>query len=182
MRKFLFLVLISGVAILGYFFLSNNSSSTPIKAIEKARLESNVGQLLNEIEIGKGKVVFLLRDLTDSQTISAEYVRKTFMGWKWGYGGGHTFHSYNANDKDSFWSQQYLPSTKGTEFISPYPLLFGVITDHNIDSISVHSYATNENLRASIINTKKSEEQGGRFEIFARSDDNQIISSKILEG
>ncbi|WP_178024106.1 hypothetical protein [uncultured Paenibacillus sp.] len=60
------------------------------------------GHLLHEAETKRGKVLFILRDLQDGQTIHAEYVQKTsLLGWKWGFGGGHTLPLIHEKNPDS---------------------------------------------------------------------------------
>jgi hypothetical protein len=177
----------------GYLYMSNPYSSTPLEAIEKVRYEINDRlRLLHEIETDRGKVLFLLRDLPNGQTLDVEYVQKTLLfGWKWGYGGGHTLPSIRENDPDSSWTEQFFASTKGTKYDSPFPLLFGVINNPKIEVIDVYSYATDESFTASVKETGDpelriwylfvSEEQGTRFMLTAQTEDRQIISTKILE-
>jgi hypothetical protein len=191
MRKLAILALVLTALGLGYFYISNSYSSTPIEAVEKVRF-MNDGQLLHEAETDRGRVLFLLRHLQNGQTISAEYVQKTpLLGWKWGWGGGHTVPRISENEPDSFWTEQYFSSTKGTDADSPFPLLFGVIQYPQIDTIQVYSYTTNESLTATIQDTADSgiriwylflpEEQGTRFKLTAQIGDRQIISTKISE-
>ncbi|WP_339821431.1 hypothetical protein MKZ15_09290 [Paenibacillus sp. FSL R7-0216] len=181
MKKLTILALILGTVGFGYIYVSNHFfSSTPIEAVEKVRYEMK-GHLLYEAETDRGKILFILRDLQNGQTINAEYVRKTpLLGWKWGYGGGHTLPSIHDKDPDSYWTVQYFPS----------PFLFGVILNSQIDSIQVYSYATKESFTASIKATGDRnvrfwyqllpEEQGTKFKLTAEAD-HQTISTKISE-
>lgn len=191
MKKLTLVALILVVLGFGYGCKNNHYSSTPIEAVEKVRYEMN-GQLLHEVETDRGKVLFIVRELQNGQTINAEYVQKTpLLGWKWGFGGGHTLPSIHEKDPDSFWSHQYFSSTKGTEYDSPFPFLFGVIRNPQIDSIRVYSYASNESVSAQIIDTGDrytriwflfvSEKQGARFKLTAQAEDLQIISTQIAE-
>ncbi|EES74926.1 MULTISPECIES: hypothetical protein [Paenibacillus] len=191
MRKTAIFALVLIALGFGYFYISNQYSSTPMEAVERVRSEIN-GQLLHEVKTDQGKVLFMLRHLQNGQTLNAEYVQKTpLLGWKWGWGGGHTVPHVSDNDPDSFWTEQYFPSTKGTDADSPFPLLFGVIQSAQIDAIHVYSYATNESFTASVMETGGpgirlwylyiSEEQGTRFKLIAQTEDQEIISTKISE-
>ncbi|MGP0583525.1 hypothetical protein [Paenibacillus timonensis] len=191
MKKLTILALILGALGFGYIYISNQYSSTPIEAVEKVRDEMK-GHLLYEAETDRGNILFILRNLQNGQTIHAEYVQKTpLLGWKWGYGGGHTLPSIHDKNPDSYWTDQYFSSTKGTKYDSPSPFLFGVIQSQQIDSIHVNSYATNESFTASIKKTGDpnvrfwylflSEKQGTKFKLTAQTRNHQIISTKISE-
>ncbi|MCK8487724.1 hypothetical protein M0651_11110 [Paenibacillus sp. MBLB2552] len=190
MKKLTILALILGALGFGYIYIGNQYSSTPIEAVEKVRYEMK-GHLLYEAETDRGKILFILRDLQNGQTINAEYVQKTpLLGWKWGYGGGHTLPSIHDKDPDSYWTDQYFSSTKGTKYDFPSPFLFGVIRNPQIDSIQVYSYATKESFTASIKATGDRnvrlwyqflpEEQGTKFKLTAEAD-HRIISTQISE-
>lgn len=191
MKKLMIVALILGALGFVYIYIIHQYSSTPIEAVEKVRDEMK-GHLLYEAESDQGKILFILRNLQNGQTINAEYVQKTpLLGWKWRFGGGHTLPSIRENDPDSFLTQQYFTSTQETKFDSPSPFLFGVIQSQQIDSIHVNSYATKESFTASIKETGDpnvrfwylflSEKQGTKFRLTALTRNHQIISTKISE-
>lgn len=86
------------------------------------------------------------------------------------------------------WSYQYLPSTEGTEYDSPFPMLFGVIHDAGIDGVSVVSQTTGEEFAARIVNGHGvklwylllDKEQGVTFKMSAYS--KQVHSVQNIDG
>lgn len=127
-------------------------SATPYEAI--GRVRTDIGQILYEKKEADGITVFSLRQGRESGTLHAEYVYKGFFGWKWGYGGMHSVPRYEGKPDFPYWitswTYQFLPSTEGTEFRSPFPMAFGIIQNPGIDSIRVLSLATGEEEEAQI--------------------------------
>jgi hypothetical protein len=137
-----------------YYFLKAGSSASAVDEITKVR--GPIGELVEEHEVSHGEVVFYLGKQTDSQQIViADYVKKTFIGWKWSTGGGHSLPNYTGTDEklkaDAAWSMQYLPAPQGSlGGSSPFPLLFGAIDNADISSIVVKNLKTGSEQRAEI--------------------------------
>ncbi|RNB86994.1 hypothetical protein EDM56_14915 [Brevibacillus fluminis] len=171
-------------------FLNDRSAVTPVAAIEQVR--TSVGQIYDEIDLANGKMVFYVRG--DNQMINAEYVKKTWTGgWKWGFGGGHSIPPLQKDvlDTEHDWTDQYFPSTKGTPFDLPSPMLFGVILTNDIQTIRVQSERTKESFDAHILSNDLfpfklwyvlvPEEQGVKFTLEALSSAQKVVSVKTSD-
>ncbi|MGN7470567.1 hypothetical protein [Brevibacillus sp. SAFN-007a] len=130
------------------YVLTDDSSPTPLEAIESIREE--IGTIFHEASTEKGTLFFLVRE--DSQTIDAEFAKKTILGWKWGNGGSHTIPAVSEVPlPDSAFSTHYIANGKENPFDSPFPMLFGVILDPEIDSLTVVNAKTGKTLEVEII-------------------------------
>lgn len=193
-KKIAFILICIFLAIFGWFNNEKISFKTAIDAIEKSR-GIHVGDILLQKDIDNGQVVFYLRKINDDrQIVSAEFVKKTILGWKWVYGGGHSIPIYTGADQeikvDKSWSYQYLPSTIGTEFgKSPFPMLFGVIQNSDVTSIIVRNLSSYDEQNAEIVKVNNSlrfwfcfikEKHGRKFTISAISNKGMEISVKNI--
>ncbi|GEB34890.1 MULTISPECIES: hypothetical protein [Brevibacillus] len=132
------------------YFLTDDSSPTPLQAIEQMREE--VGTVLHEASTDKGTLFFLVHE--DGQ-IHAEFAKKTILGWKWGNGGSHAIPADSEMSLyDPAFSTQYVANGKENPFDSPFPMLFGVILDPAIDSLVVVSDKTGKEIQAEIIDSE----------------------------
>jgi hypothetical protein len=137
-----------------YYFSKAGSSASALDEIAKVR--GPVGELVEEHEVSNGEVVFYFNKQTDGrQVVVADYVKKTFLGWKWTTGGGHSLPNYTGNDEklkaDALWSMQYLPKPQGSlGGNSPLPLLFGAIDTADISSITVKDLKTGSEQKSEI--------------------------------
>lgn len=188
-------ILLAAIGVV-FYIVEKNASVTPVAAIEKVR-NGHVDEMVLQKEIGRGQVILYLRNINENQQIvSAEYVKKTFTGWKWVYGGGHSmpkpYAGPTGNVKvDDSWSYQYFPSTEGTQFgKSPFPMLFGVINHADIQAIAVKDLNTNQEVMAKIVNTKGAtrfwyvfvtEEQGRKFMLTARTNEGKVVNEKMID-
>ncbi|MED4568826.1 hypothetical protein [Brevibacillus agri] len=133
------------------YVLTDDSSPTALEAIESMREE--IGTVFHEASTDKGTLFFLVRE--DSQMIDAEFAKKTILGWKWGNGGSHTIPAVSEVPlPDSAFSTQYIANGKENPFDSPFPMLFGVILDPEVDSLMVVSEKTGKALQAEIIDNE----------------------------
>jgi hypothetical protein len=193
-KKLMITVCIILASIVFLFYFGKGSSNTPIEAIEKSR-GNHVDDIVLQKDIENGQVVFYLRNINNGQQfVSAEFVKKTLLGWKWVYGGGHSLPNYTGSNQkvtlDESWSYQYFPSTKGSEFgKSPFPMLFGVIKNSDITSVIVQDQRIVREQKAEIVKTNSTlrfwyvfvtEEQGRKFTISARSTDGKEVSVKSI--
>lgn len=131
------------------YFLTDDSSPTALEAIE--RMREDIGTVFHEASTDKGTLFFLVRE--DDQMIDAEYAKRTILGWKWGNGGSISLASEHPLH-DSAFSTKYVPNGKENPFDSPFPMLFGVILDPEIDSLQVVSEKTGKTLQAEIIDNE----------------------------
>jgi hypothetical protein len=187
--------IVLGIGLFLYIYLEQGSAKTAVEAIEKSR-GFHMDDIVLQKDIEDGQVVFYLRKINDGQqVVSAEYVKKTLLGWKWVYGGGHSLPNYQGSNpdmiKEESWSAQYFPSTRSTEFgKSPFPMLFGVVKDSDINSIAVRDLKNLKEQKAEIVQTNGSlrfwyvfvtEQQGGKFAISAMSKDGTAVSAKTID-
>lgn len=177
------LVVICLSTIFGYFYLQDeDSSASVVEAIEKVRGDNYVDYIIHQQPVENGELVFFLRNIHDGQVqVVSEFVKKTWKGWKWGYGG--SFGASNVRldltqeeaKRETFCSQ-YLPSTKGAEFDSPFPMIYGIVLNPDFSRIVVKDYVTglekqtklvevNENFR--LFYVLLDDVQGKKFDIIA---------------
>jgi hypothetical protein len=160
---------------------------TAVEEIERKR--GSIGELLEEREVRDGEVVFYLRqDGERAPVLSADYVNKSFLGWKWATGGGHSLPAASA--AETVWSYQYLEATKGNFFNhSPFPLLFGTFNNPAITNVTIKSVQTGGETQAQVIATQGNvklwyafiaEEQGKSFELTGFAKTGEIISKKLI--
>ncbi|MBT2764048.1 hypothetical protein [Paenibacillus sp. ISL-20] len=196
MKKILLISICIFMGIIGLFlFIEKDSSNTAIEAKEKSR-GFQIDDIVLQKDILNGQLVFFLRNINDGQqVVSAEYVKKTLLGWKWVFGGGHSLPNYQGENQkmiiDESWSTQYLPSTRNTEFgKSTFPILFGVIKNSEINSVIVRDLKNSKELKAEIVKTNSSlrfwyvfvkEDQGKKFTISAMSKDETEVSVKTID-
>jgi hypothetical protein len=191
-RSFVWLIII--VVGLGvYQFLKKDSTGTALEEIERSR--GAIGELLEEKEVLNGEVVFYLRqDGSREPVLSADYVKKTFLGWKWSSGGSHSLPVATKADAsqttDTVWSSQYIAATKGTLWSdSPFPLLFGTFNNPRINKVTVKSIQTGQETVAKIIPSKGivklwyvfiPQDQGSAFELTGFSNTGEILNKKRI--
>jgi hypothetical protein len=167
--------------------LKKSSSGTAVEEIEQKR--GAIGELLEEKEVRDGEVVFYLRQNGDrAPVLNADYVNKSFLGWKWAAGGGHSLTA--ATEIETAWSYQYMAATKGTFFNhSPFPLLFGTFNNPAISTVTLKSALTGQETKAEVILSKGkvmlwyafiSEEQGKSFELTGLTSTGEIVSVKHI--
>ncbi|QRG66697.1 hypothetical protein [Brevibacillus choshinensis] len=187
MKKTVLLLLVLFIfGTVGYLYVTDDSADTPLLAIEQMR--SEVGPVYQEIDMGDGKLIFFVRGNEPNQMIHAEYAKRTWKGWKWGYGGGHSLPDGKNPYIEHHWSSQYFYSTKDTPFDSPFPMLFGAIDDSAIQSIHIESGLTRDKFQAHVIENPKFPfrvwyllipvEQGVNFTLSARTNENKIVHVK----
>jgi hypothetical protein len=181
----------------GYvYFDEEDSSESIVSAIEKVRGENFVNYLIHEAPVEGGRLVFFTRSINDGQIqTNAEFVKKTRHGWKWGYGG--SFGSSNLRldltpekaEQETFLSC-YFPSTKGTEFSSPFPMVYGVILNPHITSIVVKDYVTGLERQTEVVEVNEhfklfytllDEEQGKKFELIGFNRQGEIVHTETID-
>jgi hypothetical protein len=179
-RSFVLLIIIAiGFGV--YQYLKKDTGHTAIEEIERVR--GPIAELLEEREVRGGEVVFYLsQSRAGEQVVSADFVQKSFLGWKWSNGGGHSLPA------DSSWSYQYMPALKGSILgDSPFPLVFGTFGNPEIVSVTMKNVKTGEVHKAQVIPSQGKvklwyafiqEEQGSSFDITGLSSTGEIVSEK----
>ncbi|WP_429161489.1 hypothetical protein [Desulfitispora alkaliphila] len=157
----------------------------------------SVDRVIHVLEMDRGVVVFHVKYSStnkDRPIIQAEFVKKTYAGWKWVFGGGHS-PIYNVKEDPVMefgesWSAQYLPSTEGTEFgKSPFPMIFGMINNDEIDNIISINLNTEKEYTATIIKGDHDfyvwyvfiEGKEEDFKIIAKNMDGKVLSERNLK-
>jgi hypothetical protein len=186
-KRIVILLIIVAVAFGVDQYLKKVSSGTAVGEIEQKR--GPIGELLEEKEVRDGEVVFYLRkDRDRAPVISADYVNKSFLGWKWAAGGGHTLPA--ASETETAWSYQYIAATKGSFFNhSPFPLLFGSFSNPKITAVTLKSVQTGQETKAEVILSKENdrlwyafipEEQGKSFDLNGFASTGESVSVKHI--
>lgn len=94
---------------------------TPDKAVERFRGPSSM-EVIHREPVKGGNLLFMRRyNQTDSSNLQVEYVRKTWIGWKWVWGGGYGF-SESLQSKSSF---NYMSMPK-LDHQPPFPWFLGI--------------------------------------------------------
>lgn len=186
-RKWIIILLIALAVAFGVSqYLKSSPEGTALEKVNEKR--GTIGLLLEERVVSDGEVVFYLNQDGDrSPVLYADYVKKTFLGWRWSAGGGHSLPAV-AEGEANTWSSQYISATKGTFFgHSPFPLLFGSSSNPAIKAVIVKSVLTGEETQAvmepipekgSLWYVFISEEQGKSFELKGLSETGELISEK----
>ncbi len=176
---------------LGYIFLfSEEGYDTPLEAVQAFRSYGGPHVVIHEHDVDGGKVLFFHRMLQeDAWDFHAEYVKQTWRGWKWGYGGGHSVLFDEDSPSEERWSYQYFPSTEGTGFDSPFPMLYGVMdAAHHSVSIENHTTGEHHRMQGEIIDHLGvklwylflTEDDGEQFTLTFLSEDNKVLDSHYI--
>ncbi|WP_258394728.1 hypothetical protein [Paenibacillus sp. MDMC362] len=108
---------------------------TPDKAVERFRGPSSM-EVIHREPVKGGTLLFMRRyNQTDSSNLQVEYVRKTWIGWKWVWGGGFGI-SESLQSKSSF---NYMSMPKLDHLSTPFPMVFGDILNPSIKDVTVKS-------------------------------------------
>jgi hypothetical protein len=187
-KRIIIVLIVIAVAFGASQYLKTTSAGTALEKINEKR--GTVGLLLEEREVSDGEVVFYIKqDGERSPVLYADYVKKTFLGWRWAAGGGHSMPAAETGE-ETIWSYQYIAATKGTLFgQSPFPLIFGSFSNPAIKSVVVKSVLTGEETQAVIEPIPKTDglwyafisgEQGKSFELKGLSETGELISEKRI--
>ncbi|WP_144027452.1 hypothetical protein [Paenibacillus selenitireducens] len=118
--------------------LNSNYSQTPMEAIEKARGDNFLEHIVQQQPVSDGEVVFYLRPINNDQVVvSADYVRKTWRGWKWVTGGGHSGSGISLVKPDMSLGEPLSYQLIITRAEADFRVLFGVILDPDITRVVV---------------------------------------------
>jgi hypothetical protein len=106
---------------------------TPEQAVLKFR-QSDKLKVVHKEAVHGGVLLFVKQnEIKEGADLGIEYVIKTWMGWKWRYGGAYGLSTPTVqNEALNFMS---LPKYKGID--GPLPIMFGQLTDSSITSVKV---------------------------------------------
>ncbi|MDF2647502.1 MAG: hypothetical protein K0Q73_3307 [Paenibacillus sp.] len=134
-----------------------------------------------------GMLVFIKRDFSeDSDSLRIEYVRKTWLGWKWVYGGEYSI-GIDMSSKPSI-AYMSMPSIIGIR--SPFPMLFGSIIDPSIKQVTISSSSNKDReYKAKLVNAKERQtiwlaflpsDAAVPYEISALNTQGDLVGSQII--
>ena len=104
---------------------------TPEEAIEQFR-QSSTMQVIYKEPVKGGMLVFMERpDPRDSTNLQIEYIRKTWLGWKWVWGGGYSISLHEKN------AVNYMSMPELAHITTPFPAVFGEVMDPSIKNVTI---------------------------------------------
>ncbi|KGE17142.1 hypothetical protein PWYN_21105 [Paenibacillus wynnii] len=87
-----------------------------------------------------GVLLFMNRIKQEVSNLQLEYVRKTWLGWKWGWGGEFSIGS--SLQSKSALNYMSIPAIKGIS--TPFPLVYGDVLNASIKSVTVDIKGTDK--------------------------------------
>ncbi|MGG3281807.1 hypothetical protein [Paenibacillus solani] len=106
---------------------------SPEDAIEQFRGPSTM-RVIHHEPVRGGTLLFMDRDgKEDSSNLQIEYVRKTWFGWKWAWGGGY------GMSKSPQSALNYMIMPRPDHISDTFPIVFGNILDPSVTSIAIQS-------------------------------------------
>lgn len=123
-------IILGGIVI--YPSLFREKEKTIEEAVEKSGRD--IVKVIHEERLKDGVVVFFYKGINGGRdhTMAAGYVKKTFGGWEWVYGGEHSEPGQSI-------TAQYFPYTRDASLETPFPLAFGEITNPKIVKIRLQT-------------------------------------------
>ncbi|REE69600.1 hypothetical protein A8990_13365 [Paenibacillus taihuensis] len=113
---------------------------TPEEAVMKFRGYTSM-RVVHQEAIDGGMLLFIKRDFVkgDGTDLGVEFVRRTWLGWKWVMGGMYGV-GHPMNKKEAF-NYMSMPRFEGIR--GPFPIVFGQLMNSSITSIIVTAGGTN---------------------------------------
>ncbi|MEK3715938.1 hypothetical protein [Paenibacillus sp. FSL R7-0333] len=159
--------------------------SSPEEAVRLFR-ESDSMTVVHEETVGRGKLVFLTRSGDqDRSNLQVEYVRKTWIGWKWVWGAG-----YGMDGDPTVSAMNYMRLPELEQISTPFPMVFGEVLDPSIQQIIVQQKQTGiDKSEAKLIQTAQGRTiwfafqaatAGVPFEIEGLDQAGKIIATKVI--
>lgn len=109
---------------------------TPEEAVEKFR-GSPITQVVHREKTEDGMLLFIGESKpSSSRGLRVEYVRDTWLGWKWVWGGSYGTSTYTTETKAMALDYMSMPSFNGDKK-APFPLVYGEILDASISEVVV---------------------------------------------
>jgi hypothetical protein len=182
-------------AILALFYVSDDAAASPQQAISRVRTAPG-WTIIAQRPVPSGVIAFTYRPDNDGGIYGAEYLRRTWRGWRWGFGGMHSaslpLATYSPQRQlDWGWTEQYFPDTSGTMFgRTPFPMLYGTIRDARIAAVEVLVIATGQVKRTELLQGADGsriwmlllpKSDGARFELRAVGRAGTVVSVKQVD-
>ncbi|AZN38308.1 hypothetical protein [Paenibacillus albus] len=107
---------------------------TPEDAVMKFRDNASI-RVIHREAIDGGVLLFIKRDNVkgDGTDLQIEFVRKTWLGWKWVMGGGYGI-GHDSSKQEAF---TYMSMPKFEGIHGPFPIVFGQLSNSSITAIHV---------------------------------------------
>lgn len=113
---------------------------TPEDAVGQFR-RSPSAQMIHREAVDGGMLLFYKRlDDQDSNNLQVEYTRKTWLGWKWVWGGGYGIG--NVHQAKSALNYMGIPVLKKVP--TPFPIVFGDVLNPSVKKVNVEAEGTGE--------------------------------------
>jgi hypothetical protein len=107
---------------------------TPEEAIQKLRHYASM-QIIHEEPVNGGTLVFIKHYYQkDGNDLEIDYIRKTWLGWKWTWGGMFG-NGGNMGITKSMLSYMVMPKITGIN--TPFPIVYGDVLDPSINNVIV---------------------------------------------
>jgi hypothetical protein len=109
---------------------------TPEEAIQQFRHFPSM-QVIHRESVDGGILLFIKRYYQQNGTdLQVEYARKTWLGWKWTWGGGYGIGGNNSPLQAKS-ALTYMSMPKIDHISTPFPIVFGEVLDPSIKNVSV---------------------------------------------
>lgn len=106
---------------------------TPVKAVQKVRHFPTL-QIIHQEPVEGGVLLFIKRFYQkEGNEIQIEYVRKTWLGWKWVWGGGYAIGG--STPSQAVLDYMIMPKIDGIK--TPFPMVFGEVLDPSIKNVII---------------------------------------------
>lgn len=126
-------------------------TKTPESAVEQFR-GSDTRQVIHREPVDGGMLLFMKRiDKPTGNDLQIEYVRNTWLGWKWGWGGGYAIGDSEAPAQMKT-ALNYMCIPQIEHISSPFPMMFGAVLDPAIKNVMIRSKDKSE-YKAKLIDT-----------------------------
>jgi hypothetical protein len=113
---------------------------TPEEAIQKLRNYTD-RQIIHKEPVDGGTLLFIKREYQkDGTDLEIDYLRKTWLGWKWTWGGMFG-HGSSIEGVKSVLSYMFMPKLSGIN--TPFPIVFGDVLDPTVNSIIIIENSAN---------------------------------------
>jgi hypothetical protein len=188
LKKILLIGLLIAICVVSYLIYilkyEKDYSPTAIEAINKVRGDSAVNYLIHEHPVEDGKVIFYLRNINDNQiVVSHEYIRKSYRGWKWIFGGGHSGSGVSLINPSEvlgdpityFYSNDLIEKEVGE---TPFPLIHGIILNPEISRVVVKDSHSGLERQATIINVR---DKFNLYYVFLDSNQGEKFDIKLFD-
>lgn len=107
---------------------------SPEEAVRLFRNDSWI-QVIHKEPAARGTLVFYTRLYQkDGSDLEVEYVRKTWLGWKWVWGGG-----YGTGATTPATALNYMSLPEIDHLSTPFPMIYGEVMDPNIQKVVVET-------------------------------------------